>query len=81
MHVERNETDLRDELADRSLEEIGRVAGVPFAEAVVEFELHKVAGDGGEEHEGREAIYGVVELEDLVVARPTFPDSEALIPR
>lgn len=63
------------------MEEIGRVAGVPFAEAVFEFDLHKVAGDRGEEHERRLAVDGVIELEDLVVARPTFPDSEALIPR
>lgn len=48
--------DLRDELADWSLEEVGRVTGVPFAEALVEFNLHKVTGDGGEEHLAGDAI-------------------------
>lgn len=73
--------DLRDGLADRSMEEVGGVTGVPLAEALVEFNLHKVAGDGGEEHLAGDAIDGVRELEDLVVARPTFPHSEPLVPR
>ncbi|PON32608.1 hypothetical protein PanWU01x14_359770 [Parasponia andersonii] len=59
---------LWNELADGGVEELRGVAGVPFAKAVFEFELHEVSGDGSDEHLGGLAIDGVCELEDLVVA-------------
>lgn len=55
------------------MEEIGGVAGVPAAEPVVEFELHEVARDGGDEHAAGAAVDGVVELEDAVVRGPPRP--------
>ena len=70
-----------DEFADGSVEELSRIAGVPFPKAVFEFELHEVAGDGGDEHVCGLAIDGVSELEDLVVARTPVPHSEPLVPR
>lgn len=73
--------DLGDELADRSLEEKGWIAGVPLAVAVFEFELHEVAGDRGEEHLARVAIDGVVELVDFVIAGSAFPHAQPLVSR
>ena len=42
---------------------MGRVIGVPFAEAVFELELHEVANDGGDHHLAVLAVDGVIELE------------------
>lgn len=53
---------------------------MPLAVTLVELELHKVAGDRGEEHVAGLAANGVVELEDLVVAGTTLPRSYALVP-
>jgi len=55
------------------VEELGGVAGVPAAEALIEFELHEVARDGGDEHVAGAAVDGVVELEDAVVLGPARP--------
>lgn len=52
------------------MEEVDGVAGVPLAVAVVEVELHEVAGDGGDEHVAGLRADGVVELEDAVVPGP-----------
>lgn len=66
--------------------EIDRVARMPLAVSIVEFELHKVAGDRGEEHAARDGAVGggdgdgVVELENLVVAGTAIPDLEAAVP-
>lgn len=68
-----------DGLADRRLEEVGGVAGMPLAESIFEFDLHEVAGDGGDEHLDGNAIDGVRELEDLVVTGMAFPHAEALV--
>jgi hypothetical protein len=57
-------------LADGGVEKFGGVAGVPAAEAVIEFEFHEVARDGGDEHVAGAAIDGVVELENAVVLGP-----------
>lgn len=54
---------------------------MPFAVTLVEFELHEVAGDGSEEHVAWLTTNGVVELEDLVVAGTTLPNTQALVPR
>ena len=48
--------------------EVGGVAGMPFAEAIVELELHEMASDGGDEHVATLAADGEVELEDAIVA-------------
>lgn len=63
---------------DGSGKEKGGVAGVPFSKAVLKFELHEVAGDGGDEHVAGAAIDGVVELVDFVVAGSAFPHSQPL---
>lgn len=68
-----------DGLAERGVEELGGVAGMPLAEAVVEVDLHEVAGDGGDKHVDGDAIDGVRELEDLVVAGTAVPNAEALL--
>lgn len=52
---------------------MGRVTGVPLAEAVFELELHEVANDGGDYHLAVLAANGIIELEELVVAGPSFP--------
>lgn len=61
---------------DRSGEELGGVAGVPFAESVVEFELHEMAGDGGDDHGAGTAVDGVRELVYAVVDGPSVSVSE-----
>lgn len=65
---------------DRSLEEIGGIARVPFAVTRIEFELHEMANDGGEEHFTGLVANGVVELEDLVVTRTTVSPSNPWVP-
>lgn len=72
---------LRDGLADGSGVEIGGIAGVPLAEPLLEIELHEVAGNGGDQHATVLPPDAVVELEDLVVPRPPFPDPHPLAPR
>lgn len=72
---EEEKVNLGNGFADFGLEEIGGVTRVPFAVTLFEFELHEVAGDGGEEHVAGLAADVVVELEDLVVAGMAIPDS------
>lgn len=67
---------LRDALADGGVVKVGGVAGVPLAEAVVEVELHKVAGDGGNEHVAELGADSVLELKHPVVPRPPLPGTE-----
>lgn len=55
------------------MEELGGVAGVPAAVAVVEVELHEVTRDRGDEHVAGLGADGVVELEDAVVPGPARP--------
>lgn len=77
---------LWNELADGSVVEIDGVARMPLAVSIVEFEFHKVAIDGGEEHAARDGAVGggdgdgVVELEDLVAAGAAIPEVEAAVP-
>lgn len=78
---EENETDLGDKFADGSVEKLNWIARMPFAVPFFELELHEVASDGGDEHIARLASNGVVELENLVVARATFANSKTLVPR
>lgn len=54
---------------------------MPLAEAILELELHEVAGDGGDQHAAALPPDAVVELEDLVVPRPPLPDPHPLAPR
>jgi hypothetical protein len=61
-------------LADRGLEEVGGVAGVPTAaEPLLKLELHEVSCDEGDEHVAGLAADGIVELEDAVVRGPPRP--------
>ena len=41
----REKRDLGDGFADRSTVKIGRVARMPLAESIVEFELHEMTGN------------------------------------
>lgn len=77
---EENETDLGDKFADGNVEEHGWVTGMPFSVPFFKLELHQVACDGGDEHIARLTSNGIVELENLVVPRATFANSEALVP-
>lgn len=75
MQIDRNEGkegDLWNVFADRSLIEVNRVTGVPLAEALLEFDLHEVTGDGGEDHMTWLATNRVIELEYPVVTRATL---------
>lgn len=75
MQVRRNETDLRDKFVDGSVEELDWVAGIPFAVPFFERKLHEVTSDGSDDHIARLSPNGVVELENLVVARATIANS------
>ena len=54
---------------------------MPFSIPFFELKLHEMASNGGDEHVARLTSNGVVELENLVVARTTFTNSKALVPR
>ena len=72
---EENETNLGDKFVDGSVEELDWVAGMPFAVPFFESKLHEVASDRSDDHITRLASNGVVELENLVVARATIANS------
>lgn len=57
--------------------EVGGVAGMPFAEAIIEFKLHEMASDGGHEHVATLAADGIIELKDAVVAGAAITGPQA----